>query len=179
VGNVVALGAALLVGADAGNYALAYTTKISRPLKIPAARLLTLNGLNETPMTILSRQGYMDLPDKDAPGTPTQWFYSPRRDEGLLYPWPVPQFSSWAMRFTWYRPLQDFLVPTNTADFPQEWVLPLQWNLSKELAPGFGVPAPTWDRIKEMADTYAMVVVSYDRESEPVQFGIDNSTGAG
>jgi hypothetical protein len=179
VGNVVALGGALLVGADAGNYALAYTTKISRPLKIPAARLLTLNGLNETPMTILSRQGYMDLPNKDAQGPPTQWFYSPRRDDGLLYPWPVPQFSSWAMRFTWYRPLQDFLVPTNTADFPQEWVLPLQWNLSKELAPGFGVPAPTWDRIKEMADTYAMVVVSYDRESEPVQFGIDNSTGAG
>lgn len=176
-GDTVALSGALLVAASAGNYALAYTTKITRPLKMPNARLLTLNGLGETPMTILSRQEYMDLPNKNARGTPTQWFYSPRRSDGLFYPWPVPQFSNWAARFTWYRPLQDFLVPTNTADFPQEWILPLTWNLSKEIAPGYGVPDPTWQRIVGMADQYTLLVTSYDRESEPVQFGYDNLTG--
>ena len=176
-GDVVTLSGTLIVGADAGNYALAYYKKISRPLKVPKARLLTLNGLNETPMTVLSRQEYMDLPNKAAMGTPTQWFYTPQRDLGWLYIWPVPQFSNWAVRFTWYRPLQDWLTPQNTADFPQEWVLPLTWNLAKELAPGFGVPDRTWMRIKEMADNYALLATSYDRESEPIQFGYDYATG--
>lgn len=177
VGDVVALSGPLLVSADVGNYALAYETKITRPLKVPNARLLTLNGGIETPMTILSRQGYMDLPNKKAPGTPTQWFFSPQRDTGLLYIWPVPVFSSWAVRFTWYRPLQDYLLPTDTSDFPQEWINPLMWNLSKEMAPGYGVGDKTWARIEKMADTYALLAISYDRESEPVQFGMDYAYG--
>jgi hypothetical protein len=178
LGDTVNLSGALEVGCDAGNFALVYTTAINRPLKVPNARLLTLNGLNETPMTIMSRQEYMDQPQKLTPGVPTQWFYSPRRDTGLLYVWTAPQFSNWAVRFTWYRPLQDFLVPSNTADFPQEWINPLIWNLSKELAPGYGVPTETWNRIVTMADTYGMMVVDYDRESEPIQFGMEYPTGA-
>lgn len=174
VADVVTLTDALLGATEAGNYALAYTTKIVRPLKVPKARLLTLNGLNETPMTILSRQEYMDLPQKLSPGTPTQWFYSPQRDTGLLYVWPVPETSAWAVRFTWYRPLQDYLSPNNTSDFPQEWITPLMWNLSKELAPSFDVPDAKWAKVKEMADTYAIIATSYDRESEPVQFGLDS-----
>lgn len=183
-GDVVTLSGVLLVGVDAGNYALAYTENISRPLKVPNARLLTLNGLNETPMTVLSRQQYEDLPEKGSVpggggiGTPTQWFYSPRRSDGFFYIWPTPQLAAWAVRFTWYRPLQDFLLPDNTADFPQEWVLPLTWNLSKEMAPGYGVPDLTWQRIKEQADNYAFLAISYDRESEPVQFGLEYPTGA-
>lgn len=184
VAGLVQLSGALLVGADVGNYALAYTDDIVRPLKVPRCRLLTLQSLTTTPMTVLSRQEYEDLPNKGgAPGSggngvPTQFFYSPRRDRGLLYVWPTPNFSNWAVRLTWYRPLQDYLIPTNTSDFPQEWVNPLIWNLSKETAPGYGVPEPTWQRIVTMADTYAMMVVDYDRESEPIQFGMDWPTGA-
>lgn len=171
--NVITLAAALPGSAASGNFALAYTTAITRPLKVPAARLLTLQGLNETPMTVLSRQEYMDLPQKTAPGTPTQFFYSPQLDTGLLYVWPVAQLSAWAMRFTWYQPIQDFFSPNNTADFPQEWINPLIWNLSKELGPSYDVPDAKWAKIKELADTYAVMAVSYDRESEPVRFGLD------
>ncbi len=173
VADVITLADVLDEAVDSGAYAFAYTTPINRPLKVPNVRLLTLNGLNETPMTILSRQEYMDLPNKDSPRVPTQWFYSPQRDTGLFYIWPVPNYSNWAVRFTWYRPLSDFLIPTNTSDFPQEWINPLTWRLSKEIAPSYGVPAETWNRIKEMADGYADLVISYDRESEPIQFGMD------
>ncbi len=177
VGDVITLADALVGGVDAGAYVFAYTTPIERPLKVPAARLLTLQGLNETPMTIMSRQEYMDLPNKNSPGVPTQCFYSPQRDTGLFYIWTVPNYSNWAARFTWYRPLADFLLPTNTVDFPQEWINPLLWNLSKEMAPGYGVPTETWNRIEKMADTWAMLAISYDRESEPIQFGMDYPTG--
>lgn len=145
-----------------------------RPLKVPRARLLLLSNLNETPMTILSRQEYMDLPQKTSPGTPTQWFYSPQRDTGLFYIWPVPVQAVYAIRYTYYRPLQDFLEPTDTADFPQEWVLPLQWMLSKELMTGYGVDQATEQRITRLADEWLDRVQSYDRESEPIQFGMDD-----
>lgn len=178
VAGLVHLSGALLVGVDVGSYALAYTTPIVRPLKVPRCRLLTLQSLNETTMTVLSRQEYEDLPQKSGnPGVPTQFFYSPRRDRGFLYVWPTANLSNWAVRMTWYRPLSDFLVPTNTADFPQEWINPLIWNLSKENAPGYGVPDATWQRIVTMADMYALLVVDYDRESEPIQFGMDWPSG--
>ena len=173
VGNTINVAAALPGSAASGNFALACTAPITRPLKVPTARLLTLNGLNETPMTILSRQEYMDLPQKTSPGTPTQFFYSPQLATGVLYVWPVATTSAWAVRFTWYQPIQDFLAPNNTADFPQEWINPLIWNLSKEIAPSYDVPDAKWEKIKEMADSYAVLAIGYDRESEPIRFGMD------
>lgn len=174
IGSVINLTDALPSSAANGNFALAYTTPIVRPLKVPRARLLTLNGLNETPMTVLSRQEYMDLPQKTSPGTPTQFFYVPQLAQGRLYVWPVATTSAWAVRFTWYQPIQDFFAPNNTSDFPQEWINPLIWNLSKEVGPSYDVPDAKWAKIKELADTYAIMAVSYDRESEPIQFGLDS-----
>lgn len=176
--NVITLDDTLDEAVDDGAIVITYTTTLSRPLRIPRTRLLTLQpaqALNylETPMTVLSRQEYMDLPQKRTQGTPTQFFYTPQRETGELYIWPVPSITQWAVRFTYYRSLQDFLIPTNTADFPQEWVLPLIWNLSKELMTGYGVPDATAQRITAMADQYALTVISYDRESEPIQFGMD------
>lgn len=179
-GNVVPLASPIPAsGASAGGFVLIYQVTIGRPLKVPKARLLTLqatNGsgnFNETPMTIMSRQEYMDTPNKRSPGTPTQWFYSPRRDQGLLYIWPVPERSAWAIRFTWYRSLASLLTPANTLDFPQEWVLPLTWWLAKEIAPDYDCPPARYAMIEKQADAYADLVVSYDRESEPIEFGLE------
>lgn len=163
-------------GASEGNFALVYQEAIQRPLRIPNARLLYLNGLNETPMTIMSRQEYMDQPNKLSPGVPTQWFYSPQRDKGLLYIWPAPQQSAWAIRFTWYRPLADLLAVNNTMDFPQEWILPLVWILANDLLPDYDVPPNRANMIKQQYAIYSDLVVSYDRESEPVSFGMSWDT---
>lgn len=173
-GTTINLAAAVPTpGAPVGNFALVYTTAISRPLKIPAARLLTLNGLNETPMTIMSRQEYMDTPNKLSPGTPTQWFYTPQVDRGILYVWPAPVQSAWAVRFTWYRPLQDFFAPGDTMDFPQEWVSPLLWTLARDLMGLYDTPPQRQQYINQMAALYGDLAISYDRDSEPVRFGLD------
>lgn len=173
VGNVITLTASLPSSASSGNFALDYTAKISRPLKVPKARLLTLNGLNETPMRVMSRQEYMDTPNKLAQGTPTHFFYSPRVDRGLFYVWPAPVTTAWAIRFTWYRPLQDFFAPGDTMDFPQEWVSPLMWNLAYDLMGMFDTPLPRQAYIEKQMAKYGDLAISYDRESEPVQFGLD------
>lgn len=166
---------ALPSSASAGNLAFIYpaAAEIVRPLKIPRTRLLTFASYNETPMTVLSRQEYMDLPNKLSPGTPTQSFYTPQRDLGYLYVWPVPITTAWAIRFTWYRPLQDLLLPGNTMDFPQEWTLPLQWMLANEWRLGFSIPRDRADQIREQAALWYEAVSGWDRESEPIQFGMD------
>ena len=171
-GNVITLAAVLTGSASSGNYAMAYTSAISRPLKVPAARLLYLNGLNEVPMKVMSRQEYMDTPNKLSPGTPTQFFYTPQVDRGILYCWPAPQFSTYAIRFTWYRPLEDFINANDTMDFPQEWVSPLVWTLARDLMGVYDTPPPRQQFINAQAALYADLLTGYDRESEPVQFGM-------
>ena len=131
----VVLAAPLPSSASSGNIALDYApaAQIVRPLKIPRMRLFTFSSQTEIPMMVLSRQEYMDLPNKGqqggvtgpntgAQGTPTQFFYSPQRDLGWAYIWPVPNLSRWAARFTWYRPIQDWANPANTMDFPARMV---------------------------------------------------------
>ena len=38
------------------------------------------------------------------------------------------------MKYTYRRPLYDFVLPTDNPDFPTEWHLPLQKMLSYELS---------------------------------------------
>lgn len=178
-GAVITLSEPLPISASSGSFALVYTSPISRPLKVPAARLLTLQGLNETPMTIMSRQEYMDTPNKLSPGTPTQWFYTPQVDRGIFYIWPAPNQSAWAIRFTWYRPLQDFFQPGDTMDFPQEWVSPLLWSLARDLMGVYDTPPVRQAMIEKRAAEYNDLALSYDRESEPVQFGLSWETTQG
>lgn len=171
--TTVTIAAPLPTSASSGNYALAYTTAISRPLKVPNARLYYLNGGNEIPMMVMSRQEYMDQPNKLSPGAPTQWFYTPQRDLGYLYIWPSPNLSFWAVRFTWYRPLQDFFQPNDTMDFPQEWIAPLVWATARDCIGMFDVPPERQQYILAQAANYTDLAISYDRESEPIQFGMD------
>jgi len=176
VGSVVTLASALPSSAAAANYVWAYTSDITRPLKVPAGRQLAFNGLRETPMTVLSRKDYMNLPQKNQLGSPTQFFYAPKRDDGVMNVWPNPQIVgavyALGMRFTWYRQLQVFVSQTDTADIPQEWASAIEWNLSKELTAKFPVSDRLYNRVLTMAAEKMDIVTSFDRESEPIQFGV-------
>jgi hypothetical protein len=175
--GVITLAAPLPGTASTGNYCMDYppSAQITRPLNIPRARQAryTPYGPQLTPMTRLSRQEYMDLPQPLTPGTPIQHFYSPQRGVGRLYAWSNPQDANWGARFTFYRPLSDFLVPNNTLDFPQEWIMPLRWLLSYDMGIGYSVPPEKWQIIKDERDSTMAIVAGWDREMEDVQFGLD------
>lgn len=174
-----ATGDSLPSSASQGNYAYAYTTNIQRPLRIPAGRRLYYNGLIETPLTkMMSRQEYMDLPNKANLGLVTQAFYNPGRDQGILYVWNNPTDATSGLRFTWYRPIQDFLTTVDLPDLPQEWVNCLDWNLALELCPRYSVPAERWDRISAMAMQKLELMKGWDREFQSVYFGLSYDTTA-
>ena len=178
VGNVVTLATAIPAGQTASpqNNAFDYTTKIVRPLKVPGARQIYYQGGQSgprlTPMSVLSRKEYMNLPNPLDPGISTQFFYTPQLVSGEFYAWPNPQNANFGARLTWYRPLMDLTTPANTADLPQEWLNGLMWNIAMEMAPEFDCPPPRWAMIKEMAAIKLDLIQSYDREPEPIEFGL-------
>lgn len=175
--NVVTIpGPGLPSAASSGSYTFDFppSAQIGRPLKVPKTRLLTFASLQETPMTgPISRQEYMDLPNKQSTGTPTQVFYTPQLGVGYIYVWPVITNSFCAIRFTWYRSLADLLTPANTFDFPQEWATPLRWFLADDLRAGHNVPLQRQKLIQEKAMEWGQIIEGWDRESEPIQFGMD------
>ncbi len=183
-GNNVTVADALPSSASNGNLVVDYppAAQIGRPLKVPRARYLTYansSGMSnpgpgnlENPMTILSRQEYMDLPQKQAPGVPTQWFYTPQLGLGYFYIWPVPTNSAYGVRFTWYRSIADLLVPTNTLDFPQEWATPIRWLLANEMKTGYSLSPSKATQVTDNAAHWLEVVSGWDKESEPIQFGM-------
>ena len=171
--NVVPLAAALPSQASAQSFCYAYTSNIVRPLRMPAARRLAFAGMIETPLTdMLSRKAYMDLPNKNSPGLVTQAFYNPARDTGEIYVWNSPQDATNALRFTYYRPIQDFSNPDDQADLPAEWQNALKWNLAKELGPSYSVPLQRMTMlILPQAQTKLDLVMGWDREPQSVYFG--------
>lgn len=183
-GSTVTITAGLTSQASGGNTVIDYApaNKIIRPLRIPFARRYAFAPVGgnpiETPMIAMSRQDYQNLPNKSSTGTPTQFFYAPYIGTGDLGPgqlsvWPVPIDSSFAMRFTWYRPIQDFTQASTIPDLPQEWANTLAWNLAYEIGLEYEIPAQKWGIIVTKAQSSLDRVTGWDKEPESVLFGVD------
>lgn len=127
-----------------------YTTLIQRPLDIFNVRIKDADDY-ETPVSVISRQEYMSLSNKSSSGTINQVYYDPQLTNGVLYTWPVCNDVKYRLLFTMKRPVMDFDADANDADFPQEWLRALKWNLAVELAPEYGL---------EVSPTIAALAVS-------------------
>lgn len=187
-GTTIFLTSALPSAAASGAIVVNYQTDLIRPLKVLAARRYQFAASDATPieipMAIMSRIDYANLPNKTVPGTPTQFFYDPSLTDGLqslavgapgigqFFVWPAPANNLSAVRFTAQRPLQDFVTQANTADLPQEWISALRYNLAVELAAEYDCPAQRFAMIKALADEKLEMCRAWDRETEPVLFGI-------
>lgn len=174
-GSSIVLTTGLDDSATAGLNVWGYTSRLIKPLRVPSARRLNWASNLETPMLAMSRMDYMNLPNKAATGTPTQFFYTPQRDVGYMYIWPVCTSSTDAIRFTWYRPIQDFDAAADTADLPQEWISTLIFNLAVEMASEYGLPLPYYQMLKERADAKLGLLAGWDREEQSTMFGVDFS----
>jgi hypothetical protein len=174
-GTTISLAANTTDSSTAGNVVVDYTTAILRPLRVPAMRRYNLISQIETPMINMSRLDYRDLPNKTTTGTPTSYFYDPlggANVAGQMYIWPIPSVVADAVKFTWYRQIQDFNNPGDNPDLPNEWINALVWNLAVQLAPEFDVPPQRYQLIKAQADESLNRVVGWDREESPIYFGV-------
>lgn len=146
-----------------------------KPLRIPQGRRVYYPSNTFTQMRPMSRQDYFDQPNKNSPGTITQFYYSPRQTAGQVYLWPSPPDVFSVFEFTWLRPIQDFDVAGDTPDLPQEWISTLVYNLAIEMAPEYGVPQDVYAMVKSAAAEKLDRLMGWDREDQSVQFGVDFS----
>lgn len=170
-GSTVNLTVGLSGAASSGALVFDYTTSILRPLRVPYARRFNYQSLIDVPLIAMSRMDYRNQPNKQATGPTNQYFYDPQLNTGQFYVWPVPTDTTSAIKFTWYRPIQDFNTAGNTPDLPQEWIDALIFNLAVMMAPEYDCPPPRFEMLLKMAAATMDDVQGWDREPESTYFG--------
>lgn len=135
--DVVTLTDVLTDDSAIDNHVYNYTSKLQRPLEIIEARLVQSSGY-ERPLSIVSRDEYMRLTNKDSAGTALQIYYDPLLTNGKMWVWQACNDVKEYIKFTCRIPVEDFDSASNDPDFPQEWLLALTWNLAVLIAPKFG-----------------------------------------
>lgn len=148
--------------ASSGNAVYAYTTKIARPLRVTSAGVIA-NGI-ETPLSMMARTEYFDLPDKSSEGRPCQFYYDPQLTAGKFYVWPTASDGTLRLRLTVERPLEDFVYTADEPDFPIEWGDALTYGLAARLGPKYGVSFQRIAGIKALADEYLDTAKNFDRD---------------
>lgn len=173
-GTTITLADALTDSAAAGATVYVYQTGIVRPLRVVSGRRNFIQSDIDTPMVMMSRIDYRNLPNKNNPGVITQFFYDPKggaNTQGVMWVWPAPVDVTSCLKFTWWRPLQDFTTAANTPDLPQEWLDCLVWNLAYKMAPEYDCPPNRYAMIKEQAALSLDLASGFDREPESYLFG--------
>jgi len=171
--STVTIADALTDSATEGNFVYTYTTRIVRPLRIVAARSYDPDTGNEVPLTPIARLDYQNLTNKTSTGLFNQFFYDRQLTTGQLYVWQSEAAAANLIKFTWHRPIEDFDAAGDNPDLPQEWIQTLIFNLALVMAPEYSVPTEKFNQIATMATTYLDNMKGFDRELEPVQFGVD------
>lgn len=94
------------------------------------------NFPNEVPMAKINRDDYANLPNKDFPGRPLQFWYDKQAFQPILTLWPVPQFQFTFAQIVCYvqQQVEDVGAMTQQLALPPRWLLPVITELARQLA---------------------------------------------
>jgi len=123
----------------------AHTMSPIRPIRLLSVRLKNADG-SELVMVELTRDEYDQIPNKDATGTPTQYYYDRQKEAARLYVWPLfSAVTTETFEVTYEREFEDIASLNDTIDLPAEWYDVAVRQLSARLAPSYGVANPALD----------------------------------
>lgn len=134
-------------------------------------------GSNDTPLKIISQEEYNRFGQKDTTGLPTQVFYHPLLTNGKAKLYPVPD-QVYSVFLEMHYPFQQFVAGTDTADFPNEWLNALVYNLAVELAYAYGVETKRLTKIENRAERLHQIALGTSQENS-VYFQPDNAASGG
>jgi hypothetical protein len=157
-----------------GNIVYHYTAAnaLYRPTRIFHSSRLQLSG-SEVPLISMSRDDYNDLTTKLTQSTPVQYYFDPQLAVAKLNVWPTAQDSRDRMVVDVDRPLEVMLDPSNTYDFPQEWMEVIKYGLAVRLAPEYAVPMNERTDIKGTFNSLAENILAYNMDFTPAFIGVD------
>ena len=139
-GNTVTLTNTLTDDVNIGNAIVAFTTKITKPLRITQVQFNGSVGQGGDIWNLhFSRDEYFRLSDKDTLGAATQYYYNVNIDDVTFYVWSAPATSLDRIKFTYQPEFDLFINNDDTPDFAPEWYETLVYNLSEKLGVSQGM----------------------------------------
>jgi hypothetical protein len=149
------------------SYTFSAATNIPAPIKVTQAILIDETGVTSIPLNIRTHYDFNLLPITDTTGTPTNYWYEPLNQTGVLHVWPTPDtysISNRVIRLVYQRPHFDMVSGTDTLDFPQWWMEAVIYGLAYRLSPEFGIPLQDRQLIAKEADYFLTEALSFGTE---------------
>jgi len=146
----------LVNGTSSYNIGTGQTLNTPYPIHLLQAIRLDANASTRIDMDIIANSNFNRLPSNSS-GVPIQVTYQPKINMGVVQLWPTPDSYSATnvtVQLTYLRPLEYFSSSTDTADFPEEWVSAIIYNLAVRLAPEYGIPLQDRSLLIKEAETY-------------------------
>jgi len=132
------------------------------PVKLLQAYRTESNA--KIPMELVARQDYNILPTTSG-SSPLKVNYQPFINYGTVSIWPTPASTNTAtVTLVYQRPFQYFTTGTETADFPEEWLLALIYTTAVLLAPEWGIPLPDRTALRSEAKDYVEMATMTGQE---------------
>lgn len=162
--NTVTLSSPLTFASSVGNVVYFYTNKANRPMKIMEAFVKLQTSDTDIPISIISRRKYNELSVKTSVGVPNQLYYDPQIETGKLFIWPRSNNAADYLTLFVQRTLEDVDTATDNFDLPQEWYMPLAYNLAMHLAPKYGIPSSDYSVVERQAVALYERAKGFDEE---------------
>jgi hypothetical protein len=108
------------------------------------------------PVEVIADYNFNLLPSNSS-GVPIQVTYQPKVNLGVIKVWPTPDSyaaTNVTLTLTYLRPIEYFSASTDTADFPEEWVSAIIYNLAVRMAPEYGIPLEDRQLLIKEAEKY-------------------------
>ena len=164
-GTTVTLTAALTADVASGAVVYAYTSKANRPMRVLEA---VVHDDFDVPIHIGSREEYFNQSDKGTDSRVNTVYYDPQVTTPKLYVWPQTDDERHYLKLYIQRTLEDFDAAADVPDFPQEWYLPLAYNLAVLIAPKHGKTRTSLETIFSLAEREYQRVKGFDTESTSI-----------
>ncbi len=172
--NTITIADSLTVDVTDGNNVVTYTSKI-RPVEriLQYWRREDLN--NDVPITMISRDDYNYLPNKEiSQGQPNQAYYQRIDPNGKLFLWPSPDSDSVSIVFFDYeRKIEDMRSPNDKLDLNRTYLESVVWTLALRLAAKFQVSDSVYQRVKLEQTEILSQAMKFDDEVSEVSFNVN------
>lgn len=161
----------LVVGQSTYTIGVGQTTNTPYPTYIYDIELQMPTG-NKFSMTSMAVVDFNMLP-LNSTGTPVNYNYQPKVNQGVLQVWPTPDASvptGTLMNLTYQRPIEVFDAAGNDMDFPQEWGNALTFTLALVWADTYGIPEAKKGWLEKQADKHLATALGIANEQGSVFF---------
>lgn len=169
-GTTITLNNTLTGSASSGNAVYVYETKLGRLENIINAQV-QLNTTTQIPLQILSRDTYDALSLKGLTGITNKIYHDKQLTYSIIKLFTQPSSTGYIVNFTWQKQFYDMTNPTDTFDFPVEWLNALYLNLAVKLYGFYPIIDPDQSKILIAEAQDALVeVASFDDENTSIYF---------